>query len=167
VRYQAVHWLHEIKGEPVMLYSEIKGEGHEVHKVEQYGDGRLDLADHVTQTGSTVLSETPIPSLDDINAQADFEARSITKEEFEKVWRIALCPSGPLSAKGRALAFTLTVLLISRDAQSGYGRRGALWSTERLGMRPLRFRSPPSPFSAGGSPDGLPSFSRERTEIVG
>lgn len=86
MRYQAVRWLHELDDEPILLYSEIDAEGNELRKVEEYRSGRLDLADAVTETGSTVLSETPVPSLEEITAQPAFEGRSITKEEFEAVW---------------------------------------------------------------------------------
>jgi hypothetical protein len=89
VRYQAVRWLHELDDEPVLLYSEIDAEGNEVRKVEEYRSGRLDVAAGVTETGSTVLSETPMPSIEEINDQPEFEGRSITKEEFEAVWRRA------------------------------------------------------------------------------
>lgn len=89
MRYQAVRWLHELDDEPILLYSEIDAEGNEVRKVEEYRSGRLDVADDSTETGSTVLSETPVPSLEQINAQPEFEGRLITKEEFEAVWRRA------------------------------------------------------------------------------
>jgi hypothetical protein len=89
VRYLAVRWLHELDDEPIVLYSEIDDEGNEVRKVEEYRSGRLDVADEATETASTVLSETPVPSLEQIDAQAEFEARLITKGEFDGVWRRA------------------------------------------------------------------------------
>jgi len=89
MRYQEVRWLHELVDEPVVLYSEVDDEGVERRKVEGFRGGRLDLADEVRETGSTTLSEGPMPPLDAINAQVEFEGRPITKEEFEAVWRRA------------------------------------------------------------------------------
>lgn len=67
MRYQAVRWLHDLDNEPVVLYSEIDDDGWEVRKVEEYRRGRLDVADAVTPSGSTVLSETPMPPLEEIS----------------------------------------------------------------------------------------------------
>jgi hypothetical protein len=86
VRYQAVQWHHDLADEPIVLYSEIDDAGLEVRKVEEYRDGRLDVADRTTETGSTFLSEEVMPGLEEINAQAEFEGRAITKEEFEAIW---------------------------------------------------------------------------------
>jgi hypothetical protein len=55
MRYQAVRWAHDLVDEPVMLFSEIDADGYEVRKVDEYRNGRLDLADAVTETGSTAL----------------------------------------------------------------------------------------------------------------
>jgi hypothetical protein len=89
MRYQEVHWLHELADEPVVLFSEVDDDGVERRKVERFRGGRLDLADEVTETGSTMLGEGPMPSLDEINAHPEFEGRPIAKEEFEAVWRRA------------------------------------------------------------------------------
>jgi hypothetical protein len=86
LRYQKVKWHHEFAEEPVVLYSEIDGDGMEARKVEEYRDGRLDLADATTQTGSTGLGEVPLPSLEEINAQPEFTGEAIGEEEFEQVW---------------------------------------------------------------------------------
>lgn len=72
-----------------MLYSEVADDGVEVRKVEVYRDGRMDLADAVTRTGSTRLSETKLPSLDEINAQGEFAAEAASADEFEAVWKRA------------------------------------------------------------------------------
>lgn len=89
MRYQAVRWLHDLDDEPAVLYSEIDDDGWEVRKVEEYRSGRLDVADAVTHTGSTVLSETPMPPLEKIVAQPEFDGTSITREAFNQVWRRA------------------------------------------------------------------------------
>lgn len=89
MRYQKARWLHDLEDEPVVLYSESDDDGTEVRKVEAYRDGRMDLADAVTRTGSTRLSETKMPTLGEINAQEEFVAEAITANEFETVWKRA------------------------------------------------------------------------------
>jgi hypothetical protein len=85
-RYQKVAWHHDFPDEPVLLYSEIDDEGFETRKVEIYRDGRYDFADAERSTGSTVLSMTALPSLDEIAAQSEFEPSEIQQDEFERVW---------------------------------------------------------------------------------
>lgn len=86
MRYLEVRWDHSLPDEPVLIYSEIDDDGWEVRKVEQYASGRRDLAGPDILTGSTVLSETQLPRLAEINAQSEFGGRLITREEFEAVW---------------------------------------------------------------------------------
>lgn len=90
MRYQLVRWLHDLDDEPVLLFSEIDSLGYERRKVDEYGNGRLDLAGPKIQTGSTHLSETVMPSQAEIDSMDDFEARSIEAEHFEDVWQRAL-----------------------------------------------------------------------------
>ncbi len=88
-RYQVVRWRHDHLDEPVTIYSEVDDEGWELRKVEEYADGRLDLADHCIESGSTQLSERVIPSIEEITTQPAFTPGTIPKEEFERVWRTA------------------------------------------------------------------------------
>lgn len=88
-RYQRVHWDHKFEDEPIVLYSEITADGREIRKVDEYRNGRLDFADVKRTTGTTVLSEKTMPSLNDIARQAEFRPEEITREEFEEVWRRA------------------------------------------------------------------------------
>ncbi len=84
--YQKVVWRHDNPAYPVELYSEVDDAGWESRKVELYADGRADYADHERATGKTMLGEVPMESLEEISAQPEFEATSITPEEFELVW---------------------------------------------------------------------------------
>jgi hypothetical protein len=88
-RYQKVFWHHDFPDEPVVLYGEIDA-GCEIRKVEVYRDGRQDYADSSRSTGTTLLSETLIPGVDEINEDPEFSAAAITAEEFEQVWRRAM-----------------------------------------------------------------------------
>jgi hypothetical protein len=84
-RYMKVEWHHEFEDEPVLLLSEIDG-GYETRKVEIYRDGRTDYADSKVATGSTVLAEGLMPTVEDISSDEEFTAHEIGGEEFEELW---------------------------------------------------------------------------------
>ncbi|NMO50684.1 hypothetical protein HH310_05675 [Actinoplanes sp. TBRC 11911] len=89
MRYWKVRWLHDFPDEPVELYSEIGEDDFEQRKVEVYRDGHRDYASASTTTGTTMLSDIPVGTFDDIAAQADFEPRRISADDFERIWRAA------------------------------------------------------------------------------
>ena len=89
MRYQRVTWHHQFEDEPSELYAEIGEDGYERRKVDAYADGRLDFADATRETGTTGLSDVPMSSLEDINAQAEFTGAAIEREEFEAIWQRA------------------------------------------------------------------------------
>jgi Domain of unknown function (DUF6881) len=86
-RYQKVHWHHDIPDEPTILLSEIDDTGTETRKIEVYRDGHRDYADNAHATGTTMLSETTMPSLEEINDQNEFTAIAISAAEFAAEWR--------------------------------------------------------------------------------
>lgn len=86
--YVKVSWHHEFPQEPTTLFSEVT-DGWEVRKVEAYHDGRMDVASGSLQTGSTFLSETPFPTVEEIARDSQFTPEVITRDEFEVVWRQA------------------------------------------------------------------------------
>ena len=87
MRHQRVVWGHDHPDEPVVLYSEVADDGTEVRKVDVFADGRMARAGPSEESGTTRLSEARIPSIDDINASADFVAETISASEFEELWR--------------------------------------------------------------------------------
>ncbi|HEV7805727.1 MAG TPA: hypothetical protein VGO80_07915 [Solirubrobacteraceae bacterium] len=87
MRYQRVMWHHDFADEPVLLYSEIDENGRERRKVDEYRDGRLDMCDEFECTGTTRLSLTAMPTLEQIASQSEFTPESISKDEFESVWQ--------------------------------------------------------------------------------
>ena len=91
--YLRVHWHHDFADEPVLLLSEIIG-GDEVRKVEIYADGRSDFADENRSTGTTQLSQLPMPTVDEIAAQDEFEPAVIDRATFEEAWQEALDQHG-------------------------------------------------------------------------
>ncbi|MBU2693720.1 hypothetical protein [Pimelobacter sp. 30-1] len=90
MRYQRVHWRHGLAEFPVVLFSEIDGDGWETRKVDEYADGHLDLAGNGIETGRTFLGLDRVPSLDEINDDRQFLAEEITAEEFDTVWSKAM-----------------------------------------------------------------------------
>ncbi|MFI0422952.1 DUF6881 domain-containing protein [Spongiactinospora sp. 9N601] len=95
-----VEWHHDFPEEPVELYSEIDDEGYELRKVQVFRDERLERADAETETAATGLSEVPIGSVDEIDAQDEFSASMISRAEFEHMWSRAAVPGdgrGPVA----------------------------------------------------------------------
>ena len=87
MRYQRALWRHDLKEEPIVCWSEIGDDGYERRKVDEYRDGRLDYADGNVQTGSTLLGDQRVPSLEEINRDAEFEATAVSREEFDAIWK--------------------------------------------------------------------------------
>jgi hypothetical protein len=72
--------------EPIVLFSELDDDRHEVRKFEIFGDGSAGRASRDTSVGQTVLGELPIPSLEEINSDSQFQGEEITQSEFEAAW---------------------------------------------------------------------------------
>lgn len=89
MRYLRVRWHQDSPDFPVLLYSEIDDERWEVRKVDEYADGRRDLAGEGIETGQTGLGEIPTPPIDEINSDPEFSAVEIERDEFEGVWMAA------------------------------------------------------------------------------
>lgn len=89
MKYVKVRWIHTSPDYPVKLYSELNDELWELRKVEVYADGRADFADREEQSGSTQLSIEPLPPLEQIAADPEFEPVVISAEEFEAAWESA------------------------------------------------------------------------------
>ena len=79
-------WHHDFPDEPVELYSELDEKRLELRKVYVFRDGRAGVAGPNLETENVFLSEGPMPPLEDIAADPQFEPKEITQEEFEAVW---------------------------------------------------------------------------------
>lgn len=88
LNYLRVEWHHRYLNEPVLMFSEIC-DGIEVRKIEIYRDGRMDYADRVKESGSTHLSATPMPPIEEIAAKPEFSPAEIEPDEFEALWQKA------------------------------------------------------------------------------
>jgi hypothetical protein len=86
MRYIKVRWKHPPNDYPVLLFSELDDVGYEIRKVEVFADGRMQYASAKANTGDTMLSIEPIPAVDEIAQDPEFEPVEINEREFEDVW---------------------------------------------------------------------------------
>jgi len=86
MKYIRVKWKHSNPDEPVWLFSELDSQGVELRKLECFRNGFCDFATTNASTGTTKLSTQPLPDLDKLAKDPEFEPTEITKEEFEDVW---------------------------------------------------------------------------------
>jgi len=84
--------MHDLPDEAVLWYHEVDEGLCEARKVVMFRDGRMERADTTEHTDYTDLSTEPLPSLEEINAQDEFEAAEIDELEFEQVWTAAAPP---------------------------------------------------------------------------
>ena len=85
--YLKVEWIHEWDGEPMIIYSEMDSRRNEVRKIEVFRDGQIGYAIGEIAQGGTYLSETPLPSLQNIASDQQFRPHVITQQDFERVWK--------------------------------------------------------------------------------
>ncbi len=88
VTYLLVKWKHEHPDEPGELYSELDEGRWERRKIDIFPDGRWGYADEYEEAGGTMLGEAPTPSVEQINANPEFEAEEIDPADFEKLWAL-------------------------------------------------------------------------------
>lgn len=70
----------------MLLYSELDDQRMEVRKVEVFADGRMDYAGRMGHKGNARLGKVPVPPLDEIAADPEFEPVKINQGEFDAVW---------------------------------------------------------------------------------
>lgn len=87
MRYIDVRWRHESPGDPIRLVSELNAAGWEQRKLEFFADGRVGSASGTGATTGTSLGTMAVPSLDEINAQSEFEGEEIDAANFEALWK--------------------------------------------------------------------------------
>lgn len=87
--YLKVKWIHAYADQPVLIYSELDHEHWELRKVEIFPDGRIGYADAEVEVGDTGPGQMPLPSVEEIAADPQFEPEVISKAAFEKIWAMA------------------------------------------------------------------------------
>lgn len=86
MNYICVEWKHDFADEPVTIYSEIDPQGWEKRKIELFRNGSVGLASSSSHFGDSYLSEAPLPSLEEINADPQFLGQKIASAEFSRLW---------------------------------------------------------------------------------
>jgi hypothetical protein len=84
--YIKVKWNHSFPDEPVLLYSELDRERWEVRKVEIFPGGRMGYAGPGVAVGGTERGSVPVPPLEQIAEEPEFEPATITQAEFDEIW---------------------------------------------------------------------------------
>lgn len=93
MKYIKVLWIHNFPEEPVEFYHELDENHFEVRKIEIFNNGSLDYAHFKGRSGATRLSEEPIPPIEEIASDPQFQVYKISSAEFEDLWERALLPS--------------------------------------------------------------------------
>ena len=88
MRHLRIAWRTWHSEDPAVTWSEVDENG-ELRKVDQYGDGRFDMACADFQTGEAFVTEGVVPSTEDINFLEEFGVTEISQDEFEAVWQSA------------------------------------------------------------------------------
>ena len=84
--YLEVKWIHNFNDEPEYIISEIDNERNEIRKVEIYKNKKKGFAVKDISVNGSQLSETPIPTLEEINSDIQFKACLISHARFEEIW---------------------------------------------------------------------------------
>lgn len=92
MRYFKCKWIHSNPDEPVWLYSELNDANREVRKVEVYADGRKGFASELESVHGSFLGLEPVPPIDEIASDPEFEPAFIKRDEFERVWESRATP---------------------------------------------------------------------------
>lgn len=90
MEYIKVRWVHELPDEPELLFSEIDEFRDEVRKVEVFKDGTMGYAG-IEKRHRSRLAECPMPTVEEIGEDEQFEPEIIDKAEFTDIWERATC----------------------------------------------------------------------------
>jgi hypothetical protein len=86
MKYIRVKWIHNFAVEPVLIYSELDENRWEHRKVEIFATGRQDYASQFESQGDARLSTEPLPSIEEIALDNQFEIIEIDQSEFNRIW---------------------------------------------------------------------------------
>jgi len=83
-------WKNAPADSPVEFFSELDDARWERRKVEVFADGHMGYASAAkSSSDGTRLSIVPLPPLNEITRQIEFDAKMISSDEFEAAWRRA------------------------------------------------------------------------------
>jgi hypothetical protein len=105
--------------EPVWFWDELDESRWVIRCVRKYGDGRIEAYSHACANWRDVMPEAPVPSVPETNRDTAFEAREISKAEFEAVWRKACMIAGRgVSARSPTLSVPDALVLLPVAART-------------------------------------------------
>jgi hypothetical protein len=88
ITHMCVIWKAAGAGDPVLYFDEIDSERWSLRCIREYVDGtRRDFC-NTSYNWRDVMPEAPIPPRDKINADTQFQARNISRKEFEALWML-------------------------------------------------------------------------------
>ncbi|GAA3851192.1 DUF6881 domain-containing protein [Streptomyces sedi] len=86
MRHWKVYWHHQFTEEPISIYSELRDDGSEVRRVEEFRDGTAGWADGDAHSARTFLADVAFGDMSEVAAQEEFTAFLIERQEFEGAW---------------------------------------------------------------------------------
>jgi hypothetical protein len=88
--YMYAKWKNAPADSPVEFYSELDAARWEQRKVEVFADGHMGYASAAKSSNDgTRLAIVALPPLDEISRQIEFDAKPISSDEFEAIWKRA------------------------------------------------------------------------------
>lgn len=84
--YLKVNWNHAQPDEPTVLYSELDEERMQLRKIDVFPDGRWGFAEAHEEAGGTQLGSVAMPTVEALNADPEYVACEIDRDEFERLW---------------------------------------------------------------------------------
>jgi hypothetical protein len=91
--YLKIVWTHSIDDEPIELLYELDFMRNTLRTVEVFRNGVVHYAGPKSATGSTQLSERPLPTNAEIVGDSQFRLQTIDREVFEQAWQSAIMAS--------------------------------------------------------------------------
>ena len=84
--YIRCRWKHDSEDLPVEIWSEFDEERFESRKLEYFRDGTVGYADRLECSPRTQLADQPLPQLDEIFPDDEFEELEVSDSTFEERW---------------------------------------------------------------------------------
>jgi hypothetical protein len=86
ITYVHVTWNAPGKGQPIGYYDEIDGDRWSIRCMREFSDGSFNTFSKTSHNWRDVMPEARIPDLAEINADPQFQARYMSRREFENLW---------------------------------------------------------------------------------
>src|SRR5262252_4301172 len=87
MEYIDVSWKHKKRDYPVRLVSELDDRRYEKRKLEFFANGSVGFASKDHSALGTRLGKEPVPALNEMNVDPQFQGTAIDGAVFETLWR--------------------------------------------------------------------------------